>query len=355
MPHTNRSLKMLQVPKPLTPGDLIAVTAPSSGVSGVALERLDLVIAHLRDRGYRVIEGYCLRAEYKDASARSTDRASEIIGFLKDPEVSAIFPPWGGELASEVLELIDFEALRNVKAKWLLGFSDISTLQLPLTLVSGWATAHGPNLMDLSPTQTDPLTTGTLAVLETSLGKPVVQLSSLKFQKEWIPYSVRVDAPWNLTERTEWRRLDGSAEQASFRGRLIGGCLDTIGWLAGTKFGDIPSYVDRNRGDGVILYLENVEMAPPGLVRALLALKRHGWFDSLAGLLIGRNAGPAPQSSDNLSYPEALVAALGKPDFPVIYDVDIGHQPPQFTLINGAIAEVNFADGKGSITQWIKA
>lgn len=225
MPHTNRSLKMLQVPKPLTPGDLIAVTAPSSGVSGVALKRLDLVIAHLRDRGYRVIEGNCLRAEYKDASARSTDRASEIIRFLNDPEVSAVFPPWGGELASEVLELIDFEVLRNVKAKWLLGFSDISTLQLPLTLVSGWATAHGPNLMDLSPTQTDPLTTGTLAVLESSLGRPVVQLSSLKFQKEWIPYAVRVDAPWNLTERTEWRCLDASTKQASFRGRLIGGCL----------------------------------------------------------------------------------------------------------------------------------
>lgn len=346
---------MIQFPKPLASGDLIAVTAPSSGVSGVALKRLDLVIAHLCDRGYRVVEGNCLRKEHKDASASCTDRANEFIRFLNDPDVSAILPPWGGELASEVLEFIDFEALRNVKPKWLLGFSDVSTLQLPLTLISGWATAHGPNLMDLAPTQTDPLTTGTMRVLESSLDQPVEQFSSPMFQKEWTPYAARVDAPWNLTERTDWRRLDGLAGPMSFRGRLIGGCLDTIAWLAGTQFGDVPAYVDRNKSEGVILYFENVEMAPPGLVRALLALKRQGWFDRLAGLLIGRSAGPLPQSEENLSYPEALLAALGKLDFPVIYDVDIGHQPPQFTLINGAIAQVNFADGKGSISQAIGA
>jgi muramoyltetrapeptide carboxypeptidase LdcA involved in peptidoglycan recycling len=31
--------------------------------------------------------------------------------------------------------------------------------------------------------------------------------------------------------------------------------------------------------------------------------------------------------------------------------VDIGHQPPQFTLINGAVADVQFDQGRGSVTQ----
>ncbi|NDH65999.1 MAG: LD-carboxypeptidase [Microbacteriaceae bacterium] len=338
-------------PKRLSPGDLIAVTAPSSGVEGAGLARLDLVLGHLRNRGYRVIEGKCLRSEYKTASASSHDRASELSNFLIDPEVSAVFPPWGGELASELLEKIDFEALRTVTPKWLLGFSDVSTIQLPLTLISGWATAHGPNLMDLAPTQTDPLTTRTLKILESSMDEPIEQLSSELFQKKWTDFAIRVDAPLNLTEQTIWKRIDESAESITFRGRLIGGCLDTIAWLAGTRFGDVPSFVKRNQAEGSILFLENVEMAPPGLVRALLALRRHGWFEGLAGLLIGRSAGPLPKSPDSLGYNEALRAVLGDLPYPVIYDADIGHQPPQFTLINGSIAQVHFEKGKGSITQ----
>jgi muramoyltetrapeptide carboxypeptidase LdcA involved in peptidoglycan recycling len=100
-------------------------------------------------------------------------------------------------------------------------------------------------------------------------------------------------------------------EPVEFRGRLIGGCLDTIAWLAGTKFGDIPAFVQQAGECGTILYLENVNMAPPGLVRALLALRRHRWFDSLSGLLIGRSTGPVPESPDGLSYTEALSATLG--------------------------------------------
>ena len=121
-------------PKPLRTGDIIAVTAPSSGVSGPAIARLDLVLNHLQSLGYRIVEGSCLRSEHKNASAPRDQRAQELMQFLTDPKISAILPPWGGELASELLELVDFEMLRSVQPKWLLGFSDLSTLQLPLTL-----------------------------------------------------------------------------------------------------------------------------------------------------------------------------------------------------------------------------
>jgi muramoyltetrapeptide carboxypeptidase LdcA involved in peptidoglycan recycling len=342
---------MIRFPKPLQKGDLIAVTAPSSGVSGQALARLDLVLDHLRHLGYRIVEGECLRNEYKNASAPRAQRARELTRFLNDPSVSAIFPPWGGELASELLELLDFEALRAVQPKWLLGFSDLSTLQMPLTLISGWATAHGSNLMDLAPTQTDSLTTSVLTVLGSDLSRPVHQQSSTHYEKTWIDFTVKVDASHHLTEPTRWKRLDGSNDPVAFRGRLIGGCLDTIAWLAGSKYGDIPSFIQASGTTGTILYLENVEMTPPGLVRALLSLRRSRWFDGLAGLLIGRSTGASPVSPSSLSYPEALAAALGDLRCPVLYDVDIGHQPPQFTLINGAVADVQFAAGQGSIAQ----
>lgn len=342
---------MTRFPRPLRPGDLIAVSAPSSGVTGAAIDRLDLVLRHLRSLGYRVVEGQCLRSEHKDASAPRLARAQELSSFLLDPEISAIFPPWGGELASELLDHIDFERLKSVPPKWFLGFSDVSTIQLPLTLVAGWATAHGSNLMDLAPTQTDPLTSAVLSVLASDFNDPVLQHSSTMYQKTWIDYAARVDAPLNLTEKAEWKRLDESASGLTVQGCLIGGCIDTIAWLAGTKYGDIPSFVKRAGKHGAVVYLENVEMSPPALVRALLSLRRHGWFDGIAGVLLGRNAAPEPKAACSLSYAEALKSALGDLNCPVLYDVDIGHQPPQFTLINGAVAEIRFQDGRGQISQ----
>lgn len=342
---------MTRFPKPLRPGDLIAVTAPSSGVSGHAVLRLDLVLDHLRALGYKVVEGQCLRNEYKSASAPREQRAQELNRFLRDPAVSAIFPPWGGELASELLELIDFEALRDVAPKWLLGFSDLSTIQVPLTLLSGWATAHGSNMMDLAPSQRDPLTTSVLAVLSADLAQPVFQASSEFYQQTWIDFATQADAPLNLTAPTRWKRLDGTGEPVTMTGRLIGGCLDTIAWLAGSKYADIPRFIQESGERGTILYLENVELPPPALVRALLALRRSRWFDGLSGLLIGRSAGPAPSGPADLSYEDALHATLDSLRCPVIYDVDIGHKPPQFTLINGALARVQFGAGKGSLTQ----
>lgn len=62
-------------------------------------------------------------------------------------------------------------------------------------------------------------------------------------------------------------------------------------------------------------------------------------------------AGPTPTTKTSLSYPEALRAVLGDLPIPVLFDVDIGHQPPQFTLINGAMAHVVFDQGSGSIVQ----
>jgi len=342
---------MVRFPKPLLVGDLIAVTAPSSGVSRPAIARLEVVLSHVRSQGYRVIEGECLRGQHKDASAPPAQRAHELMRFLTDPAVSAIMPPWGGELAIELLGLMDFEALRSVSPKWLLGYSDLSTLQLPLTIISDWATAYGPCLMDLAPTQTDPLTTSVLKVLSADFSRPVGQDASTRYQKEWMDFEMRADAPLHLTEPTCWKRLDGSAVPVDFRGRLIGGCLDTIAPLAGSPYGDIPSFVRESGSAGAILYLENAEMSPTGLVRTLWGLRLNGWFENLSGLMLGRSTGPLPDKAGSLTYEEALLAVLADLPYPVLYDVDIGHKPPQFTLINGATAEVTLEAGRGRITQ----
>jgi muramoyltetrapeptide carboxypeptidase len=59
---------------------------------------------------------------------------------LRD-DIDAVFPPWGGELAIELLDRLDWPALQQAPPKWLIGYSDTSTLMLPMTLRLGWPTA----------------------------------------------------------------------------------------------------------------------------------------------------------------------------------------------------------------------
>lgn len=107
----------IRIPPKLSPGDLIAITAPSSGVPEHLHPRLELAIQHLRNRGYQVIEGECLRQQFKNKSADKLLRAQELMSFLAAPEVKAVMPPWGGDLSMELLELIDFTQLAYLTPK----------------------------------------------------------------------------------------------------------------------------------------------------------------------------------------------------------------------------------------------
>jgi muramoyltetrapeptide carboxypeptidase LdcA involved in peptidoglycan recycling len=263
-----------------------------------------------------------------------------------------VLPPWGGERAIELLPRLDFDVLRGLPPKWLLGFSDISTLQMPLALRSGWASAHGSNLMDLAPSQTEPLVTGVFEALSHDGRSPFVQHASKRYQVHWIPFETDAAAAWNQTEPTRWRRLDGRDDEPQvLRGRLIGGCLDTISRLAGTSFGDVPAFVRKHREDGVLLYLENCELSPCEMLRALVSLRLHGWFEGLAGVLVGRTAAPEVKDPARLTHAGAVRDALGDLPCPVLLDLDIGHHQPQLTLVNGALGELRYEAGAGSLSQ----
>lgn len=343
----------VEYPAPLVAGSRVAVTAPSSGVEPPLHRRLDLVIGHLRAQGFQVEQGRCLREQWQGASASANERAAEWMRFLLRDDIAAIIPPWGGELAIEVLARMDWDALRTARPKWVLGYSDTSTLLMPLTLGLGWATAHGPGLMDLAPGQADPLTKAAMSVLATGPGLSVLQRQSERWQSRWTDFADVPDTAHALTESTRWHSLLGQTE-LKFCGRLIGGCIDALMHLAAGEHGDVCSFIARCGPAGAVLYLENAELSPVALVRALHGLRWAGWLDGLAGLLIGRSAGPDAAKPGGLTYLQALRSTLGDLACPVLIDVDIGHRPPQFVLINGARACVTWsaADG-GRIEQWL--
>ena len=349
----------MRLPKPLRPGAVIGVTAVSSGVAPEQHDRLDLALEVLRRRGFKVIEGDCLREHYKSTSAPAIERAADLMKFLTDPEIDAVMPPWGGQRAIELLPLLDFERLKSVPPKWFCGFSDVSTLHLPLALISQWATLHGPNLMELAPPELDANTAAVWDILspqdathKADAAQPwsITQKSSPLYQEDVFGWLDDPTVGLNLTEPTRWQRLDQSDQSLTMQGRLIGGCLDTLSRIAGTPYGDVPGFIRESGDDGTILYLENVQLAPLELLRAFKSLEYHGWFAGISGLLIGRNSGPDATSPLDLSYQEVLHEVFDDMPHATLYDVDVGHKAPQICLVNRARAQVEFSGGAGSVT-----
>lgn len=331
----------IKYPAPLKRGSRIAITAFSSGVPEKLHPRLDMVISDFEQRGYEVIEGQCLRTDVKHVSGTKEQRARELMSFLLDDSIDAVVPPWGGELAMELLPLLDFESLSQARPKWIFGFSDVSTITACLSTLTGWATMHCANFMDLLEKESDRLTRQTLEIAEADQSLNFVQYASKKYQAEFIRFKVQMDAVLNLTETTEWKSLFSENYPITMEGRLIGGCLDTLGHLFGTNYLDLHAFQRRFGNEKLILYFEVVEMSPPDIIRVLLSMQFHGIFELLSGILIGRSCAPA-EDETGLSYLDAITSVLGELPFPILYDVDIGHKPPNLTLINGCFARVDF-------------
>lgn len=333
----------VRFPRPLQRGDRIGVTSPSSGVPPELWPRLEAGIAALRERGYDVVVGDCMSAE-RVRSAPKEQRAAELSAMLCDPEMAAVIPPWGGELAIDLLDQLDWEALAAAEPTWLVGWSDISTLLLPLTLRSGWAALHSWNLMDTPYDPTDGLLHWTDVAAST---EPFTQRSTGRWRDGWDDY--RADPgvhTMTLDREGHWSMLGGGG--ADFSGRLIGGCLEVLSPLAGTPYGDVPGFGRTHADEGVVVYLEACEHNAYDVARELHGLRLAGWFDHASGVLIGRT--PAPDAADMTQH-EAVADALGMLDVPVVLDLEIGHVQPFLPLVNGAVAHVVVDGDRREITQ----
>lgn len=341
-----------KLPDALVPGDRIAISAISSGVSAATQPRLALVMQNLREQGFDVVEGEYVRCQNQAASASAIARAKELEHFLLDDSIAAVFPPWGGELAATILDHLDWTALAAAKPKWLMGYSDVSTVQMPLLTRLGWCSLHAANLMELVSGQSDDLTAAGLRLMQNSARKEAfVQRSSERFTGRHPDIVATPDARFVFTDPTEWKCLNRTVSSVRVTGRLFGGCLDALCSLVGTDFAPVPEFIARCGEDGAILFLENVELQPPALVRTLFCLRRNGWFDQLNGIILGRSPVNIAYAPGELSYLDALQMSLADLKCPVLYDADIGHMPPQMAIMQGVLASVEFAQGKAVLTQ----
>ncbi|MEV6969521.1 S66 peptidase family protein [Hamadaea sp. NPDC051192] len=328
---------MIRYPAPLRPGDRIGVTSPSSGVQERFRPRLDFALAELARRGYAVTVGECMDGS-GIVSAPAAQRAAELTAMLTDPGVGAVVPPWGGELATDLLPRLDFAAIAESDPGWLVGYSDISTLLLAITTRTGVATLHGQNLMH-TPTERPDGIMHWLDALAAGPGAVLEQRASTHHKAPGF-YNIigqpdLVEA--NLDQPGSWRLLDPGAGSVRVTGRLIGGCVETVVCLAGTPYGDVRAFAENHAPEGLIVYVEVCEHAAADVARELYGLRLAGWFDRANAILVGRTDAPAAGS---FTQDDAVRFAFGDLDIPVILDVDCGHVAPELALVNGALAEV---------------
>jgi len=333
----------MKTPRLLSLGDTIGVCAPSSGVPHEMHARLDNAIKNVNALGYGVLETPSVRQSHKCVSASADARALEFMSLYESPAIAAIIPPWGGEFLMDMLPYLDFDAIAKLPPKWVCGFSDTTTLLFPLTLMCDVATVHGSAFMQMGYRE---IHSSDLRVFEAISNTEITQKSWNKYggyDAKDITHDI-----YALTNDSAWKSLHGSASEA-FEGRVIGGCLDVLCKLLGTKYAPVAPFLEEYASDGFIWTLESCEMNAGDIYRTLWQMRECGWFEHCRGFVIGRPDGYS--DTKDFTHIDALTQGIGDLGVPIIYDADIGHVPPQMQFINGALARVDFADGAATVTQ----
>lgn len=328
----------MRFPQPLRPGARVGVSAPSSTLHSSLHDRLLASIDELRQRGYEPVLGEHLVADVGTPVPPAV-RAAELTAMLADDSIAAVVAPLGGELAVAVVEHLDWELLARSEPTWLVGPSDITTLQLAVTTRLDWATLHATGLLGMSFPRVDgvlPWDVAAASVEGITQWSPGGYRSSpfFDFAGDDALGDVFVDTPgtWTVVG------VDGPLD---VRGRLVGGCLETVSNLAGTAYGDVPAFGRRHADDGLVVWLEAAEESAFDVARRLHGLRLAGWFEHANAVLVGRTEAP---DDDGMTQAEAVADALGGLGVPIVLDVECGHVHPRMSFVNGAVVRV-VADG----------
>lgn len=253
----------------------------------------------------------------------------------------------GGQFSNGDITSNRLGRIKKAGPKWILGYSDISTLSFVYTTKTGYASAHGVNFTELSAPQWDELSSKWIDVISCKVGHSITQSSSNYFQSSWEQVYKNPATGFYFDNATEWKVLNQEFSNR-MTGRLIGGCLNTLQILIGTPFDYVQSFINEYCSEeGTIWYLESVGMDAAKIYRALWQLKYNGWFNKCNGVLIGR-AGLYENLGD-FTLADALQDIFDDMKIPVFYEVDIGHVPPQLILVNGAVGEVVIEEGRGTL------
>ncbi|MEO7372173.1 MAG: S66 peptidase family protein [Ilumatobacteraceae bacterium] len=313
----------LTLPPRARAGGSVALVSPSWFAASAFPHRVERGRAYLKslDLRLKVMPNALATGAWTAGTPRQ--RVDDLHAAFIDPEVSIVLCAIGGNHSNELLDLIDYDLIRE-HPKIFQGLSDITVLHCALQRHAGLATFYGPALV-------------------TSLGEypSVLDMTDRGLRSAWFG-----DGPIAFEPATEWTDefLDFGTQQdltrarrrhpgegwmwlnpGSAKGVIRGGCLESLCWHVKGS----PEWPDL---EGCVLLLELSEEAPtPAEVASYLTdLRRIGVMDQISGLVFSR---PTNYRADDIPILWNVVsdatAGLG---IPVLANFDCGHTDPMVTM-----------------------
>ncbi len=313
----------------------MAIVTPSWGGPATVPHRYQMGLRELRDRfGFEVAEMPHTRAEANWIWRNPKARADDVNAAFADPSIKGIIAAIGGDDSVRILPYLD-EGIISANPKVFMGYSDTTTLHV-FAMLCGVQTFYGPSLLS--------------GIAESG--------GTFPYAESWMRRTLMSDAPvgqlepaleWT-DERESWEDVDSSTQRRAMRpnpgwkwlqgtqrveGHLVGGCLDVLEFLKGTRW-----WPDPEIWEGAVFYWETSEDAPiPEQVGYWLrSYGMLGILDRIVGMMIGR---PGSYSSDqHRALPETIRRIVdvefGRSDMPIVMNLDFGHTDPQMVIPNGA-------------------
>ncbi|HPX70422.1 MAG TPA: LD-carboxypeptidase [Bacillota bacterium] len=302
----------------------------------------DEALRRFKALGYECVEGPNCRAGIGIGKSNTPEACgAEINDFFLNDRSDVIIACGGGESMCEDLPFVDFAAIAEAKPKWYMGYSDNTNLVLLLPTLCDTAAIYGPHASSFGQKPWHESTEDALALLK---GEKLSFTNYPRWEKESLKSESNPFASYNTTEPFDMKLLGADSDSARFSGRLLGGCLDVMSLLCGTRFDAVREFNERYKDDGVVWFIEACELGAMSIRRVLWQLKNAGWFDEARGFIFGR-----PYMFDTLEFGldrvSAVYGILEDLHVPVLIDADVGHLPPAVPLMAGAMADISAGDG----------
>jgi muramoyltetrapeptide carboxypeptidase len=337
MPGGNKMNNM----KRLKVGDSIGIFSPSSPITYSCPKRFERAKKYLQDKGFKIVEGNLTGKHDFYRSGSIKQRADELNDLIRNPKIKCIMSTIGGMNSNSILPFINYDEFKR-NPKIIIGYSDVTAILLAIYAQTGISTYYGPALV-ASFGELPPFVDSTYKYFE-----------DITIVETKIPHVFETPEYWT-DERINWETQDRSKEErenqwitvyeGTARGRVIGGNLNTIQGIWGSKYMPEIKYGD-------ILFIEDSLKDAATIERGFSFLKVNGVFDRISGIILGKHELFDDLNTGRKPY-EILLEVLGNKKLPFIADFDCCHTHPMLTLPIGCEVELDATNKKVTIVQEI--
>ncbi len=338
----------------LKKGDKVAIVSLSSGMLGedFCKHSLDIGVRRLKDFGLSPVfmENTLMGLDFIKENPNL--RGKDLKNAFLDKSIKGIFCAIGGLDTYKTLPyLLEDEEFKNIvreNPKVFLGFSDSTTNHLmfyKLGLTTFYGQGFLPDIGDIGKDMLPYTKKHFLGLFEGHEIKEIV--SSDTWYDERIDFSVN-SVGVDRVAHQELRGYEVLQGSKNFRGKLLGGCIETIRdglVVEGIKevYEKYKIFPSQEEWVGKIMFLESSEecLSPRELKVFLDELKSRGVLGVISGIIVGK-----PQNEVFYEeYKEIYLEVCGK-ELPIMYNVNFGHALPRCVLPLGIEVEVDIESKK---------